>query len=285
MSALVAAQLSRPPPLAARLGAAARPLVGLHRLDLPLGRRRARQGGQQLPAGAEGGVRDRRADQRRAVPARRDAEPDRAARARLPRRARGRQRALRRRRKRPPRRAALGAGLAPRLVAAGFARDRGRAGGGAGRHRRSHRRSAACSPAPASPSARPSPASPTSGRWRCCSPGSASSPPASRCAPASSPARSPGVLVAMYVIDLVGRLDPEPRRHPLRLGLPLLRQRDRRRHRPARLLWRYRRRHRLRRSRRLALRTSRPIRLARQEESGGRESNPHHRLGRARLYR
>ena len=43
---------------------------------------------------------------------------------------------------------------------------------------------------PAWGSGRPSPATPTSGLWRCCSPDSASSPPAGRCAPPWSPARS-----------------------------------------------------------------------------------------------
>ena len=67
----------------------------------------------ELPRGAEGSLRDQRTGQRRAVPAGRDAEPDRAAGDRLSGGAGDRQRALGRGGKRTARRAALGAGLAP----------------------------------------------------------------------------------------------------------------------------------------------------------------------------
>ena len=147
---------------------------------------------QGYPQGAEGSLRDRRADQRRAVPARRDAEPDRAAGDRLPGGARGRQRPHRRRRNGPPRRPALGPGLAHAASSPrGFLATAVELAAVLAGHRRCSPASAASSPAPASTPAAPPRASPTSGRWRSSSPASASSPPASRCAPASSPARSP----------------------------------------------------------------------------------------------
>ncbi len=195
----------------------------------------------------------------RAVPARGDAEPDRAARGRLPGGALGRQRALGRGGKRPARRAALGAGVAPppgRRPASAPPRSSWRRC--SSRRPRPHLSRQRARRARALRSARRWPATPTSGRWPCSSPDSASSSPASRCAPASSPGSVAGVLVGMYVIDLVGRLDTEPRLDPLRLGLPLLRQRDRGRDRPARLPRRHRRGRRPRRARIGPLRAPRP---------------------------
>ena len=192
MSAADRGAAARPPSLAALLGPSARPLVGVRRRDLPVGRRRAFEGDPQLSQGAEGSVRHRRALERRRVPARRDAEPDRAARGRLSRRPGGRERAVRGRRKRLARRAAVRAGLAhgrshgppssPRPSS--WPRCSRRAGADDGRQRARGRGPVR--------SARRSRASRTCGRWRCCSQASRSSRPAGRCGPASSPARSPG---------------------------------------------------------------------------------------------
>ena len=190
-------------------GACPRPLVGLHRRDLPLDRRRALEGDQGLSPGAEGSVRGQRAGQRRAVPAGRDAEPDRAARPRLPGGSGGRQRPLRRRRKRPPRRPALSAGLAPQLS----------------RRRASRRRRSSWPRCWRSPS--PSPPSAASLSGAGLSFGSAVAgfanvwPLALLFAGLGVVATGwslrtsvvtgsvAGVLVSMYVIDLIGRLDSD----------------------------------------------------------------------------
>ena len=72
-----------------------------------------------------------------------------------------------------------------------------------------------------------------------------------------------GVLVTMYVIDLVGRLDPDLSGIRYALGLQVLRKRDRGRNRPAGLRRGDSRRRRPRRARCLALRPARPRRLTR----------------------
>ena len=78
-----------------------------------------------------------------------------------------------------------------------------------------------------------------------------------------------GVLVAMYVVDLIGRLDSRPLRPPLHHGLQVLRQRDRGRDRPARLRGGHRGRGRGRRAGRLALRAARPLGVGRLVSPGG----------------
>ena len=152
---------------------------------------------------------------------------------RLPGGALGRQRALGRRGERAARRAALRAGLPPAAGRGRLLRDRGRGGRGPRDHpgpdrarqrdlrrrallrigaRRLRQRLAA---------------------RRCSAPGSAIVATGFSLRTSVVTGSVAGVLVAMYIVDLVGRLDPSLDWIRYALGVPLLRQRDRGRHRPA----------------------------------------------------